>query len=1022
MSKALCFLVVLSLILPSPGWSHDALPLEVIHQNPEAPYDSSSAPQENTTIIHRVEAHEFLAGDSPLSPSVPSSTPLVSILSQALPPETNFVSKTSTGLYEITLDNYFEALRQAVMPASATAGFTSSELVNVEFAALKSRALEGLASLYDFLIFLPTESARQKLPKLNLAAGFGVQGFGGADKDDIQGLGSLSSDAALLQRLNNTFGPFFEENFSGFLSEADSRGTHQGTAWVDFDAIVDADIDSRKYDQFVTLQEVAHRWGMNLSASPSNDNPLKILGREFAHWSVFFDAGTSPMDGLDWRDNGNGTFTLLSIFGIPMSSLIAGDLQTQSNAFNDFDLYAMGLLSSAQAASSFVIDNPKTLSGASLTEENFFNLFSDFSFLLNPTIQGSRHTIGIPDITAINGTRSPSSATSQKNFSAAVVVVKSGTESASQLDAHRSKVNSLTSSLSSLWSSATRGLSTLTLGPLAGAFNFFRDQAASLFDETVSSIQAENTANLTTQVTRAKNNQTAITPLENQITDIENLLQPLLVRAQNDAAFRQALTPVTDRVTALKTSVKNFKAQLQQGLDEEAALPAEISSRKQTILSLLNASAVSGILPLGFGATADRSLEEVEDLYLDLTQDLKTTSTTFENQKNSIKQELDQLQNKTGPDTSAPTGTFQINGGASQTSSGLLNFNMNFTDSQLGPALMRYSTNFGNSWSEFQTYSQNFPVTAWFSQGSDIRFQVQVCDFFGNCSAAENHILYQYSDSIVPTGSFQINGGAATTATGNLHLNLNFSDTGSQPGFVRYSTNLGQSWSAFHDYVPAWDIEEHYSQGTQFRLLMQVCDYAWNCSTAENTILYQYNDSTPPSGGFQINGGAATTSTGQLRLNLNFSDDNSKLGFMRYSKDRGKTWSAFQNYASTLDLEEWHSQGTDFKIMVQACDYAWNCTAETRSIRYQYEDSTPPSGTVLIHGGPVSSVTLNIQFQENETRLGFMRYSTTFGSAWSSFIPYASSFDIPLTNQVLLQVCDVAWNCSTAWDDIIFTS
>lgn len=1117
--KALCFFVSFSLVVPSAGWSHETLPSEILIPHSEISAESQSRDESEIPFEDLNAAGTFFESDSPLSPVEASqNSPIISVLSQTLPPEANFITRTSTGLYEMTLDNYFDSLRQAVMPASATSQFDELELVNIEFAALKSRAVEGLASLYDFLIFLPTESARLELPNLNFAGSFGVQGFGAADKDNIQGLGELGSDDALIQKLNNTFGPLFEDNFSAFLAEAEQRSTHQGTAWVDFRAI-STFIDSRKYEQFVTLQEMAHRWGMHLSATPANENPLKILGRENSHWSVFFDAGTSPMDGLDWRDNGDGTFTLLSAYGFPMSDIAARNYQNQSNAFNDFDLYAMGLLSSAQVASSFVIDTPRTLSGTSLNEENFFDLFEDFSFLLNPTIRGTRRNVGIQDITSINGNRTPSSAASQKNFSAAVVVIKSGTESTSQMDTHRSKVNSLTNSLSSLWNSATRGLSTLSIGPLSGAFNTFQNQAALLFDEAVSAIQSDAASNLNTQVTRAESNQTAIATLENQISDIENLLQPLLARAQNDAVFQQALTPITDRVTALKTSLANLKAPLQQELDEEDALPGEISSRKQNLLSLLNTASTSGILPLGFGVTADNSLFQVEDLYLDLTQDLKRASTAFENQKSALEQELDQLENNLSPDLTVPTGTFLINGGASQTSSGLLNFNMDFSDSKFGPALMRYSTDFGQSWSATQVYASNFPVTAWYSQGSDIRFQVQVCDFFDNCSVAENHILYQYTDTVAPTGSFQINGGAATTSTANLHLEFNFSDTGSRPGFMRYSKDHGQTWSTFYDYTAARDIEERHSQGTQFHLLVQVCDYAWNCSTAENTILYQYPDTAAPTGGFAINGGAETTATGELQLNMNFSDNDSKLGFMRYSKDHGQSWSDFQNYASMLNLSEWHSQGTQFHLLVQACDYAWNCTTaedtilyeyndtgvptggfeinggaattsnglltlslsfqdaetrlghfrysldggnqwgnwndyqnsfqienwpsqgtdfriwvqacdvawncttENRSILYQYEDSTPPSGSIAINNGAAtgsgSTMTVNLQFQENETRLGFMRYTTTNFSEWSSFIPYAASLELPFTTFAAFQVCDVAWNCTVTTDDIL---
>jgi len=58
-------------------------------------------------------------------------------------------------------------------------------------------------------------------------------------------------------------------------------------------------------------QEVGHRWLAFLHFSDHNrQNSAALLGRDEAHWSFFFNADASLMEGHLIQDNVNGTFTI----------------------------------------------------------------------------------------------------------------------------------------------------------------------------------------------------------------------------------------------------------------------------------------------------------------------------------------------------------------------------------------------------------------------------------------------------------------------------------------------------------------------------------------------------------------------------------------------------------------------------------------------------------------------------------------------------------------------------------------
>ncbi len=650
-----------------------------------------SIQEAENSVIKQAIANHSLSPVSPLSPADPTdlfnqeiSSPVIqastesseaSVLSEVsqaqgsfltfnaeaanLPPETNFISRLSNGVFQIDFDDYLKELLRELLPPNLTSGFSPLELVNVELAATRERIQEGLAGLYDFVVLFPTEAARRALTNFNAVSPAGLQGFGVPEKNNIEGIG-LSTDDPLVNRLNETFGPLFLELFSPFMQGVTKLGQLQGTAWIDLSAIAGSGFSTFGYKTYVLLQELAHRWGTYLSSAGIIDhNPLGILGRDNSHWSPFFDAGTSPMDGLDWRDNGNGTFTLQSFFGIRLSDLFVNPTNPpQSNQFNDFDLYAMGLLSPQSVQSSFVIDNP-TFSGTALSQESLLGLFSDVNFLINPTISGTRRNVSMNDITTIEGVRNPQAGSqeAQKNFSVAVVVLKDQNESSSSVQSIVSQVNSLASNLSNAWSNATRSLSTMTLGAVSGAFNTYRNTVLGVFDSVVNAIQKGLDQNgnvtgprraddLSREQNRAQSNLVPMGELQDLLDSAEDLLTPLLDASELLPDLKEALGNLPTEIANIKKTLKDLRTALEVALNGVNDPDAAIHSGKDQILEKVNQAELNGILPLGFGRFADSTLEEINQVYARVIQALGDASNAFEASRNGLNASLNDALNR----------------------------------------------------------------------------------------------------------------------------------------------------------------------------------------------------------------------------------------------------------------------------------------------------------------------------------------------------------------------------------------
>lgn len=148
----------------------------------------------------------------------------------------------------------------------------------------------------------------------------------------------------------------------------------------------------------VLSHEVAHTWSAFVRFDDNGVTSDELLGSQFAHWSFFFNSNASEVEGNSYQDLGNGQFRI----------------NGATSRYNDFDLYAMGILSGNP--SSFIVSNPtaidpKLTDGVSeidITQKNARALPPlappDFPVI---TVTGTRKNVSLADIMKVEGARIP---------------------------------------------------------------------------------------------------------------------------------------------------------------------------------------------------------------------------------------------------------------------------------------------------------------------------------------------------------------------------------------------------------------------------------------------------------------------------------------------------------------------------------------------------------------------------------------------------------------------------------------
>jgi diphthamide biosynthesis methyltransferase len=151
---------------------------------------------------------------------------------------------------------------------------------------------------------------------------------------------------------------------------------------------------------------------------------------------------------------------------------------------------------------------------------------------------------------------------------------------------------------------------------------------------------------------------------------------------------------------------------------------------------------------------------------------------------------------------------------------------------------MRFSDD-GSTWSAWEPYATSKPWTLPAGDGSKTVY-VQYRDNVGNISSSYNDSIIL--DTVAPTGSILIDGGATYATSTSVTLNLSASDAGSGVDEMRFSDD-GSTWSAWEPYATSkpWTLPAGDGSKTVY---VQYRDLLGNISVSySNSILL---DTTPP--------------------------------------------------------------------------------------------------------------------------------------------------------------------------------
>lgn len=338
-------------------------------------------------------------------------------------------------------------------------------------------------------------------------------------------------------------------------------------------------------------------------------------------------------------------------------------------------------------------------------------------------------------------------------------------------------------------------------------------------------------------------------------------------------------------------------------------------------------------------------------------------------------------------DATAPTGAVVINGGAAYARSGAVSLTLTYADGTgSGVSQMRFS-NDGTNWTAWETAAATKGWTLSTGDGPKTVY-VQFNDVAGNVSGNLSDGIFL--DTVVPTGTVAINGGATLTNSLDVILTLAASDPNPASGVdvMRFS-NDGTNWSNWEVFATskAWSLPEgdgYKAVRAQFR------DKAGNESLTSSSAIQL--DMTAPTGTVIINGGAAYTNNKDVALVLTASDGTgSGVTDMRFSND-GTNWLNWEAFAASKAWSLTTGDGSK-TVYAQFRDTAGNVSA-TASDTIVF-DITPPTGTVTVNSGAAwtktKDVTLTFTTDDGAgSGVSEMRLSND-GTNWNAWEAFAAS-------------------------------
>lgn len=170
--------------------------------------------------------------------------------------------------------------------------------------------------------------------------------------------------------------------------------------------------DSPAQGRYVFGQEFMHRWGSFVNIEKEGLGANDLLGRDTAHWSYWLDTPNSPMEGNNWEDGGDGTWTVNA---------------TSLSTYSNLDLYLMGLVGPEEVEGQTLLlvseeEQARVAREAASAPEYFSATFPETPAEVI-TVAATPVAFTLDDIIAAEGPRAPTVDDSPKNFRMAFVIL-----------------------------------------------------------------------------------------------------------------------------------------------------------------------------------------------------------------------------------------------------------------------------------------------------------------------------------------------------------------------------------------------------------------------------------------------------------------------------------------------------------------------------------------------------------------------------------------------------------------------
>lgn len=200
--------------------------------------------------------------------------------------------------------------------------------------------------------------------------------------------------------------------------------------------------------------EMGHRWTAHAHYIDANgEEKTDLLGGEGNHWSLYMDSEDSPLEGLNWEENPDGTFSAKT------------KNPPYRFAYNDIDLYFMGLLDAREVKPWFLIENPYNclLNGqpGECPRHTPYANYVNKGEVRTLTVSGTKKVITVEDIIAAEGPRVPAYKNAPKNMNVIFILLKRANEQVTEQD--KQQIEELVNLFPQAWKDLTRGRGTLAI-------------------------------------------------------------------------------------------------------------------------------------------------------------------------------------------------------------------------------------------------------------------------------------------------------------------------------------------------------------------------------------------------------------------------------------------------------------------------------------------------------------------------------------------------------------------------------